>query len=290
MARSKIITLNSGYHLWTRSIGHGPIKLLLVHGGPGMTHEYFESFEDALDPDKYEFFYYDQLGSYFSDQPDDERLWTLPRFTDELEEVREQLGLDQFVVLGQSWGGMVAIEYALKYGQHLKGLIVSNMVDNIADYADYIGKLRERELSSEDVATMKGYEAKSDFDAPEYVALCMKLYESCICRKTPWPDAVQRTFAHLNEQVYVTLQGPNEFTITGSMGSWDVRDRLGDIDVPTLLLGAVHDSMNPDTIRSMAERIPAATAHICPEGSHFSMWDDADDYFAALEEFLRSLD
>lgn len=283
---SKIVTLSDGSKVWTRKVGDAPIKVLLLHGGPGMTHEYFESFEQYIDPTKVEFYYHEQLGSYYSDQPDDEGLWEIPRFVEEVETVRQALGLDDFYLLGQSWGGIVAIEYALAYQQHLCGLVISNMVDSITAYADYVNALRELALPAQDVETMKRCEEQDDLEAPEYVDLCMKFYEYCICRKVPWPDAVQRTFAHLNEQVYVTLQGPNEFTITGSLKTWDVSEQLASITVPTLILGAKYDSMNPEVIESMAKRMPSAESYICPEGSHFSMWDDPEHYFAALNGFI----
>ncbi|MFT8872178.1 MAG: proline iminopeptidase-family hydrolase [Sporolactobacillus sp.] len=286
---SHVIEIDGGFHVWTRKVGDSPIKVLLLHGGPGMTHEYLEPFEDALPPAGMEIYFYDQLGSYFSDQPDDADLWTIERFCSEIETVRTKLGLDNFYLLGQSWGGILAMEYGFRYGQALKGLIISNMVDNMDDYAIYINQLRNQ-LPAEDIAIMKRYEAKNDFSAPEYEALCMKLYEQCMCRKVPWPDAVNRTFQHLNPQVYMTLQGPNEFTIVGSLGDWNVRDQLPTLKMPTLLMGATYDSMNPAVIRKMGDIIPHSRVSICPNGSHFSMWDDPDHYFPAVIGFIKDVE
>ncbi|MCI1881042.1 MAG: proline iminopeptidase-family hydrolase [Sporolactobacillus sp.] len=286
---SHIIEIDGGFHVWTRKIGDSPIKVLLVHGGPGMSHEYFEPFEDVLPPKGMEIYFYDQLGSYFSDQPDDPDLWTIDRFCKEIETVRIKLGLDQFYLLGQSWGGILGLEYGFRYGKALKGLIISNMVDNMDDYASYIGTLREQ-LPEEDVKKMKAYEAKEEFGASEYQALCLKLYEKCICRKVPWPDAVNRTFQHLNEQVYTTLQGPNEFTITGSLGNWNVRQQLPTLTMPTLLMGAKYDSMNPKVIKKMGELVPHSRVFICPNGSHFSMWDDPNHYFPEIIKFINDIE
>ncbi|KRL32754.1 proline iminopeptidase-family hydrolase [Liquorilactobacillus uvarum] len=289
MNYSKIVHLSNGNSVWTRTEGEGPIKMLLLHGGPGMTHEYLEPFSKFIKNKPIQIIYYEQLGSYYSDQPDDASLWNIPRFCEEVEEVRKAWGLENFYLYGQSWGGMLAMEYATRYGSHLRGLIDSNMVDDMKDYEIYINKLRDS-MDSEDVAFMKDKEAKNEIDDPHYEELVMKLYQSCICRLNPWPDAVNRSFDHTNEQVYVTLQGPTEFTITGSLKTWSIRDRLQHIKAPTLLLGGEYDSMNPDVIRSMTNRFPNAQSHICPQGSHFSMWDDNKDYFKAIDDFLKKVE
>src|SRR5690625_4553156 len=130
MAQSKIIPISGGFHVWTRKVGKSPIKILLLHGGPGCTHEYLEPFEEYLS-DEFEIYFYDQLGSYYSDQPNDPSLWTIERFREELEEVRQHLDLENFYLYGNSWGGMLGIEYALKYQVALKGLIISNMTASI---------------------------------------------------------------------------------------------------------------------------------------------------------------
>lgn len=288
---NKIVTLKNGYHVWTRKEGHGPIKILLLHGGPGMDHEYLEPFSNYIKMHpNIEIIYYDQLGSYFSDQPNDPKLWTIPRFIEEIEEVRKAWDLDQFYLYGQSFGGLFALEYAAsKYGKHVKALIDSNMVDSYQDYAKYINKYRES-MDPADVSYMKKQEERHNYDDPHYQELLMKLYHRCICRISPWPDAVQRTFDHMNEQVYVTLQGPTEFNITGSCKNWTIRDRLSKITMPTLVLGGKYDSMNPADIKALADRLPNGTAHICPNGSHFSIFDDQKDYFNAITNFITSVE
>src|SRR6187549_2237160 len=135
-----ITTPKGDFRVWTKRVGNNPkIKLLLLHGGPGATHEYFEAFDSYLPAAGIEYYYYDQLGSAYSDQPDDVSLWDLPRFVEEVEQVRVALGLtrDNFYLLGHSWGGILAIEYALKYQEHLKGLIISNMMSSIPAYGHY---------------------------------------------------------------------------------------------------------------------------------------------------------
>jgi proline iminopeptidase len=283
------IEIEGGYTVWTRKVGHGPTVLLLLHGGPGCTHEYFECFEAQLSPEQYTFYYYDQLGSYFSDQPDDTSLWNVERFREEVEQVRAALGLEQFYLFGQSWGGMLSIEYALKYQQHLKGLIVSNMTASIASYVQYLGELRER-MAPEEVAAMKRYEAAGDYAAPDYQELLTRLYNLHICRIVPWPEPVQRMFGHMALPVYNTMQGDNEFVVTGNFKDWNRWADLHRITVPTLLTVGRFDSMNPLDIEEMGRRIQGSQVQICENGSHLSMWDDAECYFTGLRAFLAQIE
>jgi proline iminopeptidase len=282
------IAIEGGYQVWTRRVGHGPVTLLLLHGGPGCTHESFESFEDFLSPDEYTFYYYDQLGSFYSDQPDDLSLWTVERFREEVEQVRSALGLETFYLFGNSWGGMLAIEYALQYPQYLRGLIVSNMTASIASYTEYINELRER-MSADEVAVMKAHEAAGTLGDPEYQDLLTQLYNQHICRVVPWPEPVQRMFEHLALPVYNTMQGPNEFVITGNFKDWNRWNDLHRITVPTLLSVGRHDTMRPSDIEEMGRRMPNSRVSICENGSHLSMWDDQDNYFTALKTFLQDV-
>lgn len=288
--QSRVIPISGGFHVWTRKVGESPIKLLLLHGGPGSTHEYFEIFEDYLPPEGVEIYFYDQLGSYFSDQPNDPALWDVDRFREEVEEVRNTLGLDQFYLLGSSWGGFLGIEYALKYGDALKGLIISNMTASIDSYVKHINALRDQ-LPKDLVETMKRYEAEEDFENPEYLDIVQThLNEKHICRLTPWPDAVVRAFSHMNPHVYNTMQGPNEFVVTGTFKDWNRWDSLKDIQNKTLLLVGRHDSMSVEDIEEMGRRIPNSRVGICENGSHLSMWDDPENYFGHLLAFIKDVE
>lgn len=139
---TRIIALKNGYHVWTRRVGSGAIPILVLHGGPGATHEYLEPLADHLPLEQVCLYFYDQLGSYHSDQPADLSLWTIERFREEVHEVREALGLTRFMLLGQSWGGLLAIEYALKYPESLMGVVISNMVASVRSYGAYLNQLR----------------------------------------------------------------------------------------------------------------------------------------------------
>ncbi len=285
----KQITLSSGHKVWTKKVGNGSLKVLLLHGGPGCTHEYFECFEDFLPQEGIEFYYYDQLGSEYSDKPADTSLWNIERFTTEVEEVRNGLGLENFVLYGQSWGGMLSIEYALKYQQHLKGLVISNMTASIPAYLKYVNELRAK-FGAETIAILEKYEKANDFNNPEYQKVLIdKLYNNHICRIVPWPEPVDRMFRHLAVPVYNTMQGNNEFVVTGNFANWDRWKDLPQIKVPTYLTVGKYDSMRESEIREMAKLIPNSSFHLTENGSHLSMWDDQESYFKGLLGFLRKL-
>ena len=275
------------YKVWTKKLGAGSVKVLLLHGGPGFSHEYLEAFESFLPQAGIEMYYYDQLGCNNSDQPDDPSLWTLARYTEEVEEVRRALGLQHFVLYGHSWGGILAIEYALKYQQHLRGLVISNMTAGIQAYlkrADFI----KRHLPPGTQARLAALEAKQDYDSPEYQNLMMnELYTKTLCRTHPWPEPVSRTFRHVNDKIYNLMQGKSEFLVTGNLKGWERWDRLPDIKVKTLTVGAQYDEMDPQDMKKMAALIPHADYAFCPNGSHFCMWDDQKIYFEHLMGFLH---
>ena len=278
------------YKVWVKKVGTGPVQVLTLHGGPGATHEYFECFESFLPQAGVTFWYYDQLGSGFSDQPDDTSLWTVDRFREEVEQVRAALGLENFILFGQSWGGMLGIEYALKYQKHLKGLVISNMTASIASYVTYINELR-RQLPPETIAILERYEAKGDFHAPEYEkAMFETVYAKHLCRLNPWPEPVERTFKHLNQKVYETMQGPNEFVVNGTLKDWDRWKDLASIRVPTLLIAGRHDTMNPADIKKMGGLVKGSHVEICENGSHLAMWDDQERYFKVLLKFFSDVE
>ena len=289
-AQSKIIQLDNGFNVWTRKIGESSTKILLLHGGPGMTHEYLESFADYLPNEGIEVYFYDQLGSYYSDQPDDPSLWNISRFREEVEEVRKKLGLSNFYLLGSSWGGFLAIEYALKYQSNLRGLILSNTTASISSYLEYINKLRS-ELPKEIIQELEEFEKNEDYSNPKYEKLLDEhLNNKHICRLNPWPDAAKRGFVNLNTQVYETLHGPNEFVVTGNYKDWNRWDDLTCIQTPTLILGAKYDSMSLSDQKEMKRRIPNSKLSICENGSHLSMWDDPDNYFYFLNNFIKEVE
>jgi proline iminopeptidase len=281
------------YKVWTKRLGpasgNPSIKVLLLHGGPGFSHEYLEALESFLPEAGIEMYYYDQLGCNNSDQPDDPALWTLARYTEEVEEVRRGLGLDHFVLYGHSWGGILAIEYALTYQQHLRGLVISNMTAGTQSYLKRTASLKLL-LPPDKLARLTALEAKSDYDNPEYERIMMEdLYPKMICRIQPWPEPVTRAFRHANDKIYNQMQGKSEFLVTGNLKDWERWGRLHEIKVKALTIGAEHDEMDPKDMKKMATLMQNATNAYCPNGSHLCMWDDQQIYFQNLLKFLRSV-
>jgi len=240
-----------------------------------------------------EYYYYDQLGSGFSDQPDEPSLWEVDRFVDEVEQVRRALGLDSgnFVLYGQSWGGILAIEYALRYQQHLRGLVISNMMASVPAYNAYAQQVLMPKMDQAALAEIKAFEAKGDTDNPRYMELLLEQHYIHHVLRIPaadWPDPVQRGFAHINPAIYVSMQGPSELGISADakLARWDRTEELASIEVPTLVIGAEHDTMDPAHMEMMAARLPAGRYLYCPDGSHLAMYDDQQTYFAGLIDFL----
>ena len=290
---TKIITLDNGYHLWTNTQGEGDIHLLALHGGPGGNHEYWEDAAEQLKKQglNVQVTMYDQLGSLYSDQPDytdpeiAKKYLTYEYFLDEVDEVREKLGLDNFYLIGQSWGGLLVQEYAVKYGQHLKGAIISSMVDEIDDYVKHVNALREKTLSKEAVDFMKDCEAKNDYSNPKYQEYVQVMNENYIDRKQP------SKLYHLKDlggdAVYNAFQGDNEFVITGKLKDWHFRNQLKNIKVPTLITFGEHESMPLAPGKKMAELIPNAKFVTTPNGGHHHMVDNPDVYYKHLADFIR---
>jgi proline iminopeptidase len=277
------------YKVWTKRLGRGPVKVLTLHGGSGFSHEYMEALESFLPQAGIELYYYDQLGCNNSDVPDDPSLWTMERYVEEVEEVRRGLGLDNFVLFGHSWGGMLAIDYALKYQSHLRGLVISNMAGGIQAFKKRTAALRLQLLTPADYQTMITLENAGRYDDPEYQRILNFLYTKMLCRTDPWPEPFTRSLRHANFTIYTQMFGPNEFVITGNQKDWERWDRLHEIRVKTLTIGAKWDEMDPEDMRKMATMMPNARSAICPSGSHLCMYDDQEVYFRNLLGFLGSL-
>jgi len=291
-----IDTPKGKFKVWTKRVGNNPrIKVLLLHGGPGATHEYFEAFDSYLPAEGIEYYYYDQLGSAFSDQPKDDSLWDTARFVEEVEQVRVALKLDKsnFYLLGHSWGGILAMEYALKYQQNLKGLIISNMMASIPAYVSYAEKTLMPAMDPKVLAEIKAIEARKDYENPRYMELLVPNYYALhILRMPPdqWPDPVNRAFARINKDVYIPMQGPSEMSASGKLEKWDRVADLGKITVPTLTIGGQYDTMDPKHMEMMATKLGHGRYLYCPQGSHMSMYDDQKTYFTGLVKFLKDVD
>ena len=291
-----ISTPKGTFKVWTKRVGNNPrIKVLLLHGGPGATHEYFEAFDSFFPGEGIEYYYYDQLGSAYSDQPKDGSLWELDRFVEEVEQVRQALKLDKdnFYLLGHSWGGLLATEYALKYQQHLKGLVISNMMASIPEYVRYAETTLMPAMDPKVLKEVLAIEAKKDYENPRYMELLVPhFYEHHILRMpaAQWPDPVKRGFDKTNKDVYIPMQGPSEMSSSGKLEKWDRVADLGKITVPTLTIGGQFDTMDPKHMEKMAKLMPKGRYLHCPKGSHMSMYDDQATYFQGLVRFIKDVD
>ncbi len=279
------------YKVWTKRVGNNPkIKLLLLNGGPGCTHEYFECFESFFPKEGIEFIYYDQLACGNSDNPKDTSLYDLDRYVDEVEQIRKALGLDKtnFYLLGHSWGGILAMQYALKYQDQMKGLVISNMMASCPLYGKYADDVLSKQMNPAVLDSVRAIEKRGDFSNPRYMELLLpNFYKKHICRLPEYPEPVARSFNKLNGELYTIMQGPSEFGISGKLTNWDVSKELKNLKIPTLVIGATYDTMDPKYMEWMSQQIPGSTFLLCANGSHMCMWDDQETYFKGLIKFLK---
>ena len=293
-----IQTVKGTFNVWTKRIGNNPkTKVLLLHGGPGATHEYFECFDSFFPQEGFEYYYYDQLGSAYSDNPNDSSLWNIDRFVEVVETVRKALKMDSsnFILLGHSWGGILATEYALKYQRNLKGLVISNMVPSVPEYNAYANNVLAPKLPKDILAKIRSYEAKGDYTNPTYLQLIAdNYYPEHVLRMPPatWPDPVKRAFAKMNYPLYLQMQGPSEFGIVGnaSLKNWNRKPDLNKIKVPVLSIGGEFDTMDPKAMEEIAKLVQNGQYLYCSKGSHMSMYDDQQTYFTGLIKFIKGLE
>ena len=287
------------FKVWTKRFGNNPhIKILLLHGGPAAGHEYMECFESFFPKEGFEFYEYDQLGASYSEQPEDSSLWTIDRYVDEVEQVRKAIGGDStnFYVLGNSWGGILAMEYALKYQQNMKAMIVADMVASGPDYNKYAQEVLAKQMDPKVLQEIRDIEARKDFSNPRYGELLMpNFYKQHICRLEEWPDPVVRAFTHLDntkvsKQIYVIMQGPSEFGLSGRLSNWDIKNRLKEIRIPTLMVGAKFDTMDPKAMEEQSKMVQNGTYLYCPNGSHLCMWDDQKIFMDGVIKFIKDVD
>jgi proline iminopeptidase len=275
-----------GGRVWYQVTGadRAGVPLLCLHGGPGMTHDYLEPLAE-LARDRPVVFY-DQLGCGRSDRPGDESLWTVSRFVAELAAVRDALGLDRLHLFGNSWGGWLALQYVLDRNPDLVSLILSSSPPSVPRWISDCTVLRAA-LDDEVREVLDRHEASEYYACPEYQWAITQFYRRHLCRAEPWPDCVERTFAGMGSDVYMTMWGPSEFgPVTGRLRDWDVTGRLPEISVPTLVTGGRHDEARPDHLAVLAERIPDAQLVIFENSSHMAFIEERENYLTAVRDFL----
>jgi L-proline amide hydrolase len=281
-----------GFRTWYRIVGDGEesgsLPLLCLHGGPGFTHDYLAPLEDVARTGRRVVFY-DQLGAGNSDRPSDPAMWTVALFLDELRIVREELALDRVHLFGSSWGGMLAMEYALTKPSGLASLTLASSPASIPLWAEETARLRS-ELPEEVRRTLDEHEQAGTTDDPAYEQATMEFYKRHLCRRDPWPDGLNRSFAKYNPEVYNTMQGPNEFVITGTLENWDITGRLGEIDVPTLVTSGRYDECTPRLAQQVHEGIRGSEWVVFEESSHTAFSEERERYMEILDAFLARVE
>lgn len=283
-----------GYRTWYRVIGDheepGKLPLLILHGGPGASYDYLEPLE-AMALTGRRVIFYDQLGGGNSDHPHDPSLWTVELFVEELGEVRRALHLEQLHILGQSWGGMLGMEYALTRPDGLVSLTVADSPASMRQWVSEANRLRAQ-LPSDVQQTLLLHEEQGTTDSQAYQDAMLVFYRRHVCRTDPWPDCVTRTFEKLarNPEVYTVMNGPSEFHVIGTLKTWEISDRLPEISVPTLLLSGRHDEATPQIVETIHQRIPGSTWVVFEESSHMPHVEETARYLQVLGEFLTRIE
>jgi proline-specific peptidase len=282
------ISVESGYQIWYHRMGNGDIPLLTLHGGPGAGHDYLEPLSD-LATDRPVIFY-DQLGCGKSDQPDDRSLWHIARFVAEVDTVRQALGLEQIHLLGQSWGGWLAIEYMLTNPTGVVSLILASTSASIPQFVAETKRLKS-ELPPEVYETLQRYEAAGDYHHPEYEEATLEFYRRHVCRLAEWPEPLLRSVANLTDNpVYETMNGPNEFMVIGNLKDWDRTDRLGEITVPTLVTVGRYDELTPACAETLHQGIPNSQLVVFEESAHLAHLEETEKYLQVVADFLARVE
>lgn len=291
--REETLTLSSGHTLWTKqfddTLGNtGQTPLLALHGGPGAGHDYLEPLTTLADMRPV--ILYDQLGCGKSDQPDDKTLWTIDRFVAEIDEVRAQLHLDTVHLYGHSWGGWLGLEYLLSNPTGVQSLTLASTSASIAQFVGEAERLKS-ELPDDVQAVMATHEAAEDYHHPDYEAAVGVFYARHLCRLPEWPDAFLRSVANLDgNQVYETMNGPNEFTVIGNLQGWDQTDRLAGIAVPTLITVGRFDELTPACAETLHAGLPQSELVIFENSSHTAHFEEQEHYLSTLSSFLQKVD
>jgi L-proline amide hydrolase len=281
-----------GFSTWYRVLGEGEepgkLPLLCLHGGPGFTHDYLEPLEEMARTGRRVIFY-DQLGAGNSDRPSDPDMWTVELFLDELGTVRNELALERVHLFGSSWGGMLAMEYALTNPSGLASLVLASSPSSIPLWAEEAARLRS-ELPADVRRTLDEHEEAGTTDDAAYEHATMEFYKRHLCRTDPWPDGLNRSFAKFNPEVYNTMQGPNEFVITGTLKDWEITDRLSQIDVPTLVTSGRYDECTPRLAEVVHRAIRGSKWVVFERSSHTAFIEERELYMQVLADFLAGVE
>ncbi|OBF20607.1 proline iminopeptidase [Mycobacterium kubicae] len=280
-----------GGNVWYRRVGpRSPgsgLPLLVVHGGPGLPHDYLNALQRLAD--EREVIYWDQLGCGKSDRPSDTTLWTMQRSVAEMDAVVRGLGLHRFHLFGNSWGGMLAQQYVLDVPSTAVSFTISNSTASLPLFAENVARLK-LELDAATQAAIDRHEAAGTTHSGEYQAAIQTWNETYLCRKRPWPAELQDAFRNMGIEIFETMFGPSDFRITGTVRDWDVVARLSEIMIPTLLLAGRYDECSPEEMRDMQQRIAGSRFELFESSSHMPFIEEPDRFDRVMREFLRGHD
>ena len=277
-----------GYRTWYKVVGElhpasEKLPLLLLHGGPGFPHDYLEDLAQLAQGGRAVVFY-DQLGCGRSDHPDDAALWVMNTFVEEIDAVRKAIGLGRVHLLGHSWGGWLALEYALRHPPGLTSLILASTCASVPAFAAEARRLKES-LPARVRETIDRHEAAGTTHDDAYVEATMAYYSRWVCRRDPFPEHVMRSLMNVREEVYGAMQGP-DWKVTGNLKDWDVTDRLGELDLPVLITSGRHDVMTSTLVQPLLARIRGAEHALFEESAHLAMAEEPERYLRVVESFL----
>jgi proline iminopeptidase len=285
----RFIRLENGHQIWTKRVGNGPVKVLLLHDGPGLSHDYLQCFEDFIAGTGIELYYFDQLGCGNSDNPADTGFWNISRFSEEVEEVRKGLGLEQFYLFGHGWGGMLAMEYLISYQDNLKGVVISNAAASLNQ--KYRTAVLKRCLSPAEFKILDSLCRNSRFSDPAYPTLLYsRFYNQSFCRLNPWPAPLLTSISKSNQGLHRHMLGENVLDFNGNLAFWQRWDTLQTLSAPSLIIGGLKDDVNPEELREMGRRMPNSRVVLCPDAGRMSMYDNQPMYFKELLRFLKEVD
>jgi proline iminopeptidase len=277
-----------GHNLFVKSVGKVQKgAILCLHGGPGATHDYLMPLADLANYG-YRVVLYDQLGCGLSERPKDRGLFVMERYTDEVEALRKKMGLGRVHVFGSSCGGQLGIAYALKYQRNMKSLSTAGALHNVPLVVEEMQRLR-RALPPQTRAVMEEYEARGEYEHPEYLKAVDLFYRRHLCRLPEWPAEVRYTTEHMSPEVYHTMNGPNEFTVIGNIRYWDATSKLHTIKVPTLVTTGRYDEVTPRVARDLHAHIKGSKLVIFPKSSHLPFWEEREAFADAMRGFLDSV-
>ena len=277
-----------GGRIWYQIVGGGTrTPLVLLHGGPGAPSYYLNPL--AKLGDERPVVFYDQLGAGRADRPTDITLWRVDRFVEELAQLRKALRLEQVHILGHSWGTMLAADYMLTKPAGVRSLILASPALSVSRWLEDAETLK-RTLPESVQAAIAKHESAGTFDSPEYQSAVMEYYKRYLCRRDPWPDDVNKTFAGLGLSVYGTMWGPSEFTATGSLRTYERAEQLKALSLPVLLTAGRYDEATPNTTEYYRSLVSGARLRIFENSAHLTMQDEPDAYVEAIREFLHEVE